>query len=326
MLVASAFLMQRFGADGVLDAIAAANILMLAMVVLLGVAIQVVRAERARRLLSPQGSVSLAQSYTAGVVGHGFGDLLPLAPGGPALRCLLIERFVGLPIAFSAGVFMLEGMLDGLGPFILVAYLVVAVSVPIWIHWMLLAALMQFGLFVVVPLLARHWSVRSKPSQMRSRRLERLVELGSEFASGIATMLTHGLRFILSTMGLSLLLTGLAALQMLLFLLAFGLTVSLSQFLLVLVSTLVVGSIPIKIPAAGTVAAVEVLQLTGIHGAGAAGYLLVSRVVFSTETTMLAIVLLAWCLFGKSRSITFTDVLSMTRRRTATVKVPASDY
>jgi NO-binding membrane sensor protein with MHYT domain len=84
------------------------------------------------------------------------------------------------------------------------------------------------------------------------------------------------------------------ALQMALFLHAFELGASLNSLLLVLVLTLASGSLPIKIPGAGTLATTAVLAVAGMHGTGLAGYVLVSRVVFSSETAFLALALMVW--------------------------------
>jgi hypothetical protein len=78
------------------------------------------------------------------------------------------------------------------------------------------------------------------------------------------------------------------------FLRAFGLAASVNDLLLLLVLTLAAGSLPIKIPGAGTVATTAALAVAGIHGPGVAGFVLVSRVVFSSETAVLALALLGW--------------------------------
>lgn len=294
MAAAGAIVMKSFGAEGVEDAIAQANVWLIAVVVILGAVIQLVRAQRARQLLSADGSVSLPHTYGAMVLGHGLGDLLPLAPGGPLLRCFLTERLSRIPAAFSAGVFMLEGMLDGLGPALFIGYLLLALAVPAWTRWALVAALLQSTLVLLLPVLAKLLPRYVHTPHLHQGRVAGLLRLGHQVSDGLITVLGRDPRAGGNALGLSLLVTLLNALQMALFLRAFGLSASVNQLLLLLVLTLASGSLPIKIPGAGTLATTELMRVAGIHGAGVAGYVLVSRVVFSSETPFLALALLVW--------------------------------
>jgi membrane protein YdbS with pleckstrin-like domain len=294
VVVAGAILLRFFGADNVADAIAQANIWLIALVVLLGAVIQLVRAQRARCMLADDDSVSLPHTYGAMVLGHGLGDLLPLAPGGPLLRCFLTERLSGIPAAFSAGVFMLEGMLDGLGPALLIGYLLLALSIPRWTRWALVAALLQSTVVLLLPALAKVLPRYAHMPHVQGRRVAGLLRLGHQITDGLVTVVARGPRSAGKVLGLSLLVTLLNAVQMALFLHAFDLGASFNALLLLLVLTLASGSLPIKIPGAGTLATTAVLGVAGIHGAGVAGYVLVSRVVLSSETAFLALALLVW--------------------------------
>jgi hypothetical protein len=294
ILAAGAILLKAFGAENLADAMEQANVWLIALVVLLGAVIQLVRAERARRMLATEDAVSLPHTYGAMVLGHGLGDLLPLAPGGPLLRCFLTERLSRIPAAFSAGVFMLEGMLDGLGPALLAGYLLLALAVPAWTRWALVAALLQSTLVLLLPVLVKLLPRYTHLPQVRGRRLAGLLHIGHQISDGLVAILGRGRRATGAVLSLSLLVTLLNGLQMALFLHAFGLGTSVNDLLLLLVLTLASGSLPIKIPGAGTLATTELLRVAGVHGVGVPGYVLVSRVVFSSETAFLALALMVW--------------------------------
>ncbi len=312
------FLLSRFGAADVLSAVKGAHVSVLVLVVLLGVLLQVLRAERARRLLSRGHTVSLAHSYGPMVVGHGIGDLVPLAPGGPALRCVLTERVANVPIGFSAGAFLSEGILDGLGLALLSSYLLLAVTVPSTTRVMLILALGQivllFGLLIGARAVLRRGGLNLDASgEARPWR-----RFGRQLVLGVTTVFGQGLGTALSIVGLSLLVTALNGLQIVLFLHAFNLQGSPRALVLIVVLTLTAGSVPIKFPGSGTITAAAILTLAGLHGGGSAGYVLVSRTVFSSETTVLALLLLGWWgITGYSRRYALVDVLSKSMHRPA---------
>jgi hypothetical protein len=91
-----------------------------------------------------------------------------------------------------------------------------------------------------------------------------------------------------------LLVLALTAGQVTLFLRGFALTASSNGLILLLVIMLSAGSIPVKIPAFGTISAAVALPIAGIHGPNVAGYLLTSQFLLSSETTALAILVLGW--------------------------------
>jgi hypothetical protein len=268
-------------------------------------------------MLSRERPVTLQDSYGAMVVGHGIGDLVPVVPGGPALRCVLTERLTRIPPAFSAGVYMLEGILDGLGPALLAAYLLLALALPAWTRGILSITLAQSVLLLLVPLILWQLSRRiGRPLQtLRRGPLARLTHLGHELSKGLQSVVSQDRGAGLSILGLSLLVTIVAAAQLTLFLHAFSLTASVRDTLLVLVLTLASGSIPIKIPGFGTLAAAAVLPVAGFHGPGLAGYVLVSRAVFSSETTVLAAVVLSWWTITRNRCFSgMSELFRLSRR------------
>jgi uncharacterized protein (TIRG00374 family) len=318
LVVASIFLADHFGVANVLTAIGQANIGLLALAVGLGVVVQIVRAQRARCMLAQERAIKFGDSYAAMVVGHGIGDLLPLAPGGPALRCVLTERLSGVPMPFSAGAFMLEGLFDGLSPALLIPYLLVVLPLPGWIRWTLLAVVVQLGLFLVAGLLVKILSRGRRWRGVGSSPLGAVVRLGTQVGGGLMAAIRRGPRSVFSIAGLSLLVTGIGALQFALFLNAFGLTASVNDLLFVLVVTLAAGSIPLKIPGAGTITTTGAMGVAAIHGTGLAGYVLISRVVFSSETAVLALALLGWWgVTGRYRRIGVRDLLWNGRYRSA---------
>jgi uncharacterized protein (TIRG00374 family) len=259
----------------------------------LGVVIQAVRAKRAAILLSSRREVRTSDTFNAMVVGHGIGNLVPIAPCGVALRCFLTERLSSVSIAYSAGVFMLEGVLDGLGPALLTGFLLLALQLPNWLRFLLIATLCQSLLSFTVPVVA-HAIRRSGKLSAMPGWIARFLALGGDVADGLESGLSRSMRSRFSIAGISLLITALCGLQLVLFLTAFGLTTSTSNVLLILVLTLVAGNLPINLPGSGTVATAAVLQVAGIHGAGVAGFVMMSRAVPSSESILLACGGLAW--------------------------------
>jgi uncharacterized protein (TIRG00374 family) len=292
--IAAVFLIHAYGSGHIINAADGADPWYLLDAVVLGVLIQVVRAQRARWLLARSKDVSLPNSYSAMVVGHGIGDLVPVAPGGPVLRSVLTERLAGIPIAFSGGAYLVEGMLDVIAPALLVPYLLLAMPLPSWTHWVLLGVAIQAAvlLAVLAVLAARSHSGSCLPS-FASPRFRRLA---GQIASGLRAVTAGGLKRCLQVCGLSLLLLPLAAAQVGFFLHAFGLGISPGGLILLLVVMLSSGSVPLKIPAFGTISAAAALPLVGIHGAAAGGYLLVSQLMLSSQTAMLALLVVGWWL------------------------------
>jgi hypothetical protein len=293
VVACGAFLASVYGFATLLSTLSHANVALIAAAVGGGAVIQVVRARRAAILLSRQRRVRLGDTYNAMVVGHGIGDLVPVIPAGVALRSFLTDRLSLVPIAFSAGVFMLEGVLDGIGPALVTGFLLLASQLQTWVRIVLVVTICQSVLLFALPLVA-HVLRRSRRLSVLPGWMTRLIVQGGDVADGLASGLSQGWFKLLSVAGLSVLTTALGCLQLVLFLSAFGLTTSASNVLLILVLTLVAGSLPIKFPGSGTLATAAVLQVTSVHGPGVVGFVLMSRAVLSSETTLLACVTLVW--------------------------------
>ncbi len=299
-ILAIMFVISHFGTRGTLSAIGQSNGQLLAVATAMGVYAQILRAQRARRLLLLRYPISLRQSYSSMVVGHGIGDLVPFAPSGPALRCLLTERAAQIPVAFSAGAFMVEGVLDGLGVALLSGYLLVALSLPAAERLILLSTLIPLLLlvgFLVVPHANRFRGRGRHSAHMRWPAAERLFR---ELGSGLTVLSGAGVGAVLRILALSLAVSVISGAQIALFLIAFGLHLSSASALLLIVLTLAAGSVPIKFPGSGTVTSTAALAISGLHGPGAAGYILVSRAVLSSQATVLAlIVLTTWAVLRR---------------------------
>jgi Lysylphosphatidylglycerol synthase TM region len=301
--VTGAFLIHSFGLQQVAAEASRANLWPIVGAVALGAVIQVVRAQRTRYLLGQQRAVSLFHSFAAMVVGHGIGDLVPLAPGGPVLRSVLTQRLTRIPVAFSSGVFMVEGTLDVLAPAVLVPYLLFVVPLPTWARWVLVGVLMQATLLLAM-LVVLAIRPRLRPGRrLRSLSASRLMDLARQVTDGLRALSANGPRKSLMVAGLSLLVITLMAGQVALFLRAFALTVSANSLLLILVIMLSSGSIPIKIPAFGTITAAAVLPVAGIHGPNVGGYLVTSQFLLSSETIALALLVLGWWFVRGNRPV-----------------------
>jgi hypothetical protein len=292
-LAGTAVLTMVYGLAPVLSALTHANRTRLAMAAGVSIVLLTVRAQRAALLLSRQHPVRVTDTYSAMVVGNGLGDLIPLVPCGVALRCFLTERLSGVAVAYAAGVFLLEGTLDGLGLALLSGLLVLTLHLPSWLRVLLLATLLQALVSLTVPLVV-HLLRRSRRRSVLPRWMARLSAWGGEVGEGLVSALLRGRGGLLSVVGFSLLITTLSGLQLVLFLSAFGLSTSPGTVLLILVLTLAAGNLPLNLPGSGTLSTAAALQVVGIHGAGVAGFVLMSRVVPSGEVTLMACSTLVW--------------------------------
>lgn len=289
----SALLALVYGPAPVLSALTRANRILLVLAAAVGVVMLLVRAQRAAILLSRQRPVRPTDAYSAMVVGNGLGDLIPLVPCGVALRCFLTERLSHVSVAFAAGVFLLEGTLDGLALALLSGPLALALRLPSWLRVLLLTTLVQAFVSLAVPV-AVHLRRRSRRQSVLPQWMARLGAWGGEVGEGLAAGLLYGRGGLLPVTGLSLLITALAGFRLVLFLSAFGLSTAPGNVLLVLVLTLAAGNLPLNLPGSGTVTTAVALQVAGIHGAGAAGFVLVSRAVPSGQVMLMACGTLAW--------------------------------
>jgi hypothetical protein len=285
-------LTASFGVHAVAVALSDVHRTTIAGAIALGVVIQILRAQRARYLLAQKREITLGDSYGAMVVSHGIGDLLPLAPAGPLLRSTLTQRFTHIPIAFSSGVFMLEGLLDGIGPALLVSYLFLALSLPLWVRAIFGVILAQLALVVIVPALAGV-ARRFFPQREGESKWQSLLRLADGLADGLGILLI-GPGIAVRAVGFSLLITAAGALQAALFLQAFELESSITHLCLLFILTMAAGSVPIKIPGFGTATTAAFLPVAGIHGAGVAGFILITRLISSAQAPVLAAGVVGW--------------------------------
>lgn len=296
IVVAAAFLLHVFGAGPVIDAASDANIRWLFGAICLGALIQAVRAQRARYLLRHDRSVSFFQSYAAMVVGHGIGDLVPLAPGGPVLRSLLTQRLTGIPVAFSTGGYMVEGALDVISPAMLIPVPLLMMELPRWTDWVLVGLAIQAMLVptLLIAFATRRWTRLWQ--WLPARFANGLRHLTRQGTDGLRAVASGGPRNCLLVTASSLLLLALTAGQLTLLLHAFALGGSATGLSLLLVAMLSAGSAPVKIPAFGTFTAAAALPLAGIRGPDIGGYLAVSQFLLSSQTVLLAAIVVGWWL------------------------------
>lgn len=286
-----------FGTHAVVNALSDVHRASMACAIVMGVIIQVLRAQRARYLLAQEQDITLGHSYGAMVISHGIGDLLPLAPAGPLLRSTLTHRFSKIPVAFSSGVFMLEGLLDGIGPALLVGYLFLALSLPLWVRIVCAIVVAQLLLVVVVPLLAR-LTRRFRPFHRDAGRWTTVLRLADQLSIGLSILVSRP-GVAARTVGFSLLITVAGAFQAALFLRAFELQSSIAHLCLLFILTMAVGSLPIKIPGMGTATTAAFMPVAGIHGAGVLGFILITRLVSSAQAPLLAAGVVAWWVLRK---------------------------
>lgn len=292
-VVGTAVLVTVYGFGPTLSALAHAYRTLLVLAAGLGMLQPLVRSPRAALLLSREYRVRFSDTYSAMVVGKGLGGLVPVVPCGVALRCFLTRRLSSVSVAYAAGAFVSEGALDGLGLMILSGFLLLTVHLPSWFRILLLATLGQSFLALVIPVAVRLLR-RSRRRLPLPQWAMRASAWGGDIGEGLVSGLLRGKDRLLSVVGLSLLSTALAALQLVLFLSAFGLSTSPGNVALILAVPLAAGNLPVNLPGAGTVSTAAALQIAGVHGAGVAGFLLMYRFVLSSEVTLMALSTLAW--------------------------------
>lgn len=283
-----------FGSANIWHGLARTNLLLFALVLLVGIAQQIVRAERAAIMLSGEQAVTTGQSFTSMVVSHGIGDLLPLIPGGPLLRAVLLRRGTGLALSFAIGVFTVEGVLDTALPALGALYLLLVATLPHWLNLVFAAALTQAVVCVAAPVLLAVLVGRLCRRVTIPARLRSVVAIGECLAAGFRCIMTRGRHRMVSVAALTAAIGAMSMVQLQLALHAFALHTPAINLLVLLVVTQLMGSIPIKIPGSGSVAVAAVLPVLGLHGAGAAAYLLISRAIFANVGLLLAVVVIGW--------------------------------
>lgn len=301
VVVVISVLGHSFGAHHVIAAVHGADLRLVGAAFVLGLTIQVLKARRAVIMLGQAGPITWLQSFSAMVIGNGLSDLIPLAPAAPAFRAVLTNRVARTPIAFAIGVFVVESALDGIGVMLLTVYLLVSDHLGTWLRVLLIGTAAQAVLFllapVLVPPLRRFAGSRFRGSRVVSGRLGAVGRGLDGLASGLMTVVGRGWRTAVPIVGISLAMTALAVVRLDLLLRAFGLGHSMRQLILLMALSGLVDRIPINLPGSGTWAETRMLHVAGVAGLGASGYVLLSRTLASTETPILALIVVAgWAL------------------------------
>ncbi|MGH2448662.1 MAG: flippase-like domain-containing protein [Chloroflexota bacterium] len=295
MLVAAVVLLLNFGPEHIVAALNHANLALLALAWLLGAAIEAIKARRAQLMLSRSRPITFGQSFATMMVSYGAGHFVPVAPTGFALRTFLTQRVAGIPITFSTGVFLAGGILDSLGALPLLGYLAAAGQLLRWERVLIAALVVQALVFLALAASARlrHLILGSRVAR-DSGVVSRFWKILDSVASGVATMVEGGRRMISMIAVLSLISSALGVARLICLLAGFGLGGSMSQILLVMVLSGLVGSIPLQIPGGGTWAAGQIVRIAGIVGGGTGGYILISRVIANTESPIIGLALVVW--------------------------------
>lgn len=308
-------LMSMFEPSDMLHALEGANVVLIALAFLLGAIIEVIEARRAALMLSRHRPVPWGQTFGIQVVSLGFGHLIPLAPTTIGLRSLLTSRINGIPLLFSAGVFLVSNILDNAALLPLLAYLLAMVSMPVWLRILLSGILVQTIIFLLVPLvggslvalLLRKVAGESAPGYLQ--RAARAIECA---VNGMALMTKGDWKRTTLVVSLTMSMAVLGMLRLELLLQAFGLQPSFNQLCLLMILSTLVGRLPVPIPGAGTWAAAKALMVAGVRGSGVGGYILVMRAISSIETPILALgVLLWWSLPWSPSTIRLRDIRAM---------------
>jgi uncharacterized protein (TIRG00374 family) len=314
---AAAIFISMYSPGRVLDAIESASLPLIVLAFLSGVLIETFKAGRASLMLSCCRPISVRETFGINVVSHGIGHLLPFAPATMALRSLLVNRMKGIPVFFSAGVFLAADVLDNSVLLPLLAYLLAMVPLPVWQRVLLVGVLVQSVVILVIPFLGG--SFATLLTRVAGSRfpgwLQRVLEAVDGTASGMATVVRGGWKLAALVMLLtaSSLLVGMLRFE--LFLHAFSLSADWTQLCWLMILASLVGRLPFPVPGAGVWATTKALKIAAIAGPGIGGYILVLRTISSIETPLLALgVLLWWGIFGNSSTIGWRDFRSVWRR------------
>jgi uncharacterized membrane protein YbhN (UPF0104 family) len=311
MLIASAFVTHVFGLHHVLRALERADPYMVMTAFMIGAIVQVLRGKRAAIMLSQDRPVTTWQSFSTMIVADGLGSLIPIVPGGAALRYVLTRRVTGVPVAFCAGVFMIESVLDSIGISAIIVCLLVLMRLPAWLIVALLGALVQSAAFLAFAALAtplrnyllRHWAgcasqraryIGGGGLARFQRWLYSLCLMGDRMVAGFGAVTACGWRTVMPVITLSLAMTALSLVRLEFLLRAFELDATINQVLIMMVLSGLVGIMPLKVPASGTWATTKLLRVVRLVGPGAGGFVIFSRLISSSESLLLALPVLGW--------------------------------
>lgn len=286
----------------------------LVLALAVGVALQVLRAQRAALLLRQKHQISLEQCFGAQVLSHAVQNIVPIGPGGYGLQGALARRLAGVPIPFAAGVFVSCGLLENLSVLPLVLTALLTMHLPEWLRLVLVCATVRSSLILLVPLIAaltRHRLRGLKPRSGWGRGLGRAM---AEVEDGLATVVAGGWRSTLAVLGLSCLITAGCMLRLSLFVSAVDLRATPHQLALLLAMGGLMQSVPAAGPGANAWATSKLARLVHVAGAGAAGFGVLTGLLTAVESPVLAASILFWWALPHSRvRLRLAELISLAR-------------
>jgi uncharacterized membrane protein YbhN (UPF0104 family) len=291
-----------------------ADLSLLILAVALGVVVQVLRAQRAAFLLRREHQITLEQCFGAQVLSHAVQNIIPLGPGGYGLQGALTRRLANIPIPFSVGVFVACGFLDNVSTLPLICAVLWTMHLPAWIRLILLCALVRSSLVLLVPMIAALMRHRLHAISPRTVWGKKMLGAIADIDDGLATVVAGGWRSILPALALSGLITGGSMLRLSLLASAVELATSPHQVALLLVMGGLMKSVPVAVPGADAWATSRLARLVHVVGAGAAGFVILSSLLASLESPLLAAGVLLWWALPLSRvRLRFGEVVSLAR-------------
>lgn len=300
-----ACLVLLFGTRSIVEALRGANYSFIALAFALGVFSQVLKAERAAVMLRQHRPIAFWQSFGTMVVGNGLGDIIPFGGTGLALRPVLTHRVAGIPIALSSSVFAAITAFDVVGLLPFMGYLILVVRLDEWQRLLIVGALGPMLLFLLLPVLAgpvRRRLQRANRDASKTGWRSGVARLGDDVANGLATVTTIGRWQAAGLVGISLLITVVTLIRLDLVLNAVTLDPGPSRLVYLGVLGALVSSIPLRVPGSGAWTTAKMLWLSGIAGPGSGGYVLLSRLLGSIETPLLALGVVLWWIWSRGSS------------------------
>lgn len=314
LMAVGTVILAMYDPHTVMRAVVGADISLLLWALVMGVVIQVLRAQRVKTIVCSRYRISLEQSFGARVLSHSVTGIVPLGPGGIALEGLLLRRFAQVPIAFSTGVFTVCGVLDRGSIIPILALALLVMHLPEWIRLFLLGTLMQSTLSLLIPLLAAVTRSRLSRFAPRSGWRTRIIRTIVQVDDGLAAVVAGSWRTGLPALALSFLIAAASLLRLALLLAAFGLRPAPGQVILLLLMVGLMGSMPVQIPGASAWATGKFLRFIHVLGPGAGAFVLLSSVVGMVEAPLLSLGMLVWWTLARSRvSFRLTELVVLSQ-------------
>jgi hypothetical protein len=315
LVAAGAVLTTMFDPRAVVQAVERADVSLLILAMALGAVIEVLRAQRAALLLRREHQITLEQSFGAQVLSRAASRLIPIGPACFGLQSLLTRRLANIPMPFSMGVFLACSVMDRFTTLPLIAFVLFAVHLPEWVKLILLGTLLQNLLSLLGPLIAAVMRRRVGQFAPHSSWGKKIIGVVADVGNGLAAIVAGGWRVALPAIALSFLITVGGILRLSLLLGAFELGASMHQLALLMLMGGLVGSMPVKLPGADVWATGKLLRLAHVIGPGAGGFVLLSGVIATVESPLLAAgVLLWWALPHSDVSLRLGEFVSLAQQ------------